>query len=132
MALDSFNLKNKEILSDAFFCDKKTFKVIYRIEKRRLKRSSVPICLFHIKISELKLSTKNNDKIIETFKKILKINIRQSDVICQWYNNYFILILYNIKENNLGVIKKRIINNYKKSDLNNDQIKIEFKHSKVS
>ena len=135
MSLNSFNSNNKmhkDITSGAFFCDKETFKVIYRIEKRRLKRSSVPVYLFHIKFLEDNIDFKKRNKINKKFKKMLEKNIRLSDVICQWHDNYFILILYNVEENNLGIIKERILNNYKKLDLNNKQIKIEFKYSKVS
>jgi GGDEF domain-containing protein len=135
MSLDPFNSKknkNRDISSGAFLCDKETFKVIYRIEKRRVQRSSVSVYLFQIKFLEEYIDSRKRDKINKNFKKILQNNIRLSDVICQWHDNYFLLILYNLEENNLGVVKKRILNNYKKLDLNDEQIKIEFNYSKVS
>lgn len=135
MSLDSFNSKNKnqkDIASGAFLCDKETFKIIYRIEKRRVQRSSVSVYLFQIKFLEENIDLKKRNKINKTLKKMLEKNFRLGDVICQWYDNYFLLILYNLKEENIKLIKNRISNNYKKLNYNHDQIKIKFKYSKVS
>ena len=128
---DSKNEKQKDIASGALFCDKETFKVIYDIEKRR-KRSSVSVYLFQIKFLEGNIDFKKMNIINKTFKKVLQKNIRLGDVICQWYDNYFMVILYNVEESNVGVIKERILNNYKKIEFNDEQIQIKFKHSKVS
>lgn len=117
--------------SDSFFFDKETFKVIYQIEKNRKKRSSISVYLFHIKFLELEELAIKREEINKSLRKIVKQNIRFSDVICQWYDNHFLVILYNIEEENIKIIKNRITNNYKKLNFN-DQFKIEFKHSKVS
>ncbi len=103
-------------MKGSFICDKNTFKYIYKLEKSRSKKSSYRSYLSEIKFDCTRgIKTAQESQIL--FKLLAK-KLRAGDVVCRWNQNQYLVILFNINEDNTDKVMKRIFNNFlqKESD----------------
>jgi len=96
-----------------FICDKKLFSYIYELEKRRSNRAWHSTYLVQIELSfpnGLTADLKSN-----AFINILMNNIRSTDIVYQWDDNVFLLILCDLNNEDATNVVTRISDNYFKN-----------------
>jgi len=88
-----------------------TFASIYSLEKRRSSREDKEIYLIHIKIN----GTRSVKKLMQS-KKILRKTINQtlrtSDILTRWRARYYLILLIDIKVEDVEKILERIQASY--------------------
>jgi DNA-binding SARP family transcriptional activator len=98
---------NKICRGDVFECGPMTFASIYSLEKRRSSREDKEIYLIHIKIN----GTRSVKKLMQS-KKILRQTINQtlrtSDILTRWRARYYLILLVDIKVEDVEKILERI------------------------
>lgn len=99
-------------MKSAFICDKKLFRHIYELEKRRSGRDWASSYFYQIKVASDTESETNSKKVDNQLMNILKTKIRSGDVICHLEVNDFAIILYDINFKNSKKVIDRISNYY--------------------
>lgn len=97
-------------MKNSFICDKNTFNYIYRLEKYRCRRERHRSYLSRIKIKGIakkKLQGESNRLF-----SLLAEKLRAGDVVCRWNDEQYLIILYDIYENDIFGIMERITYHY--------------------
>ncbi len=100
-------------MDSAFVCDRKKFRYIYELEKRRSDRAWHSTYLVKIELAgenELAKDQSNNG-----FIKILTEKMRSADILYQWDKNIFLLLLSDLKHEDATKIVERISDSYFKN-----------------
>ena len=115
--------ENKKKYAYAKICDPDTFSLFYKLEKRRLKREWISVFLVHLGLLNNKV---NNKEIVADnhMKNVLKSNLRCGDVVCEWSNKNFLIMLMNIQKQEVNKVIKRIKNKFQDKFENNTKIKL--------
>ena len=93
--------------------DKKLFSYIYELEKRRSNRAWNSTYLVQIELSgPNELASEQNSK---NLINILFSNMRSTDIIYQWDDNIYLLILCDLNNEDATKIAARISDNYFKN-----------------
>ena len=100
-----------EVKEGAICCDFQDFKFIYNIQKRNSMRNNQSDYLGIITFNrrgnnQLEFDKLNNYK--KTWRKILENSLRKGDVFTFWNGNQILMILYDVKNDGIEVIKNRI------------------------
>ncbi len=91
----SLNEQNPEE-SGAFFCDADTFRKIYQLEQRALKRSGLSVYLVCVSIANNDHSLPSNEELtplMAQLKRAFLIGLRRGDVVTQYSKSQFLLLL---------------------------------------
>lgn len=106
-----------------FFCDPEFFRVFYKLEKRRTKRSGQASCLglFTLISVDANQWTEELKQGMKGLKEIIDKNLHPGDVYCQWAETQYLVFLFNIKPEDAVIVLQRISEAYKEkhSDLKN-------------
>lgn len=108
-------------LSGAMQCSAESFKFLFNLQKRKLLKDDEReyICIINVKW--------NGDRNIEGLAKLLKDNLRNSDVFTFWNQNQALVMLNNMNDDGTGIIESRIYDNLKKyTQLNRSDISMNF------
>lgn len=104
-------LRDSDSLEGALVCDKNYFKLLYNLELRFNERNRRDAFLGIISISKLgfrELSKKDLNNAISILADVSYHGLRKGDVITTWNDSQILLLLYDLKEDHLEEIIKRI------------------------
>lgn len=100
-------------MESALIYDKKIFSYIYEMEKRRSNRDWHSTYLVQLELAEY--NNQGFDANNQKFLRLLMKNMRAEDIIYQWDDNIFLLILCDLKNEDATKIVARISDNYFKN-----------------
>ncbi len=122
--IDIDSIKNdfdEGIICGALCCDLAYFKVLYNLEKRKSSRKNENnyLCIINC--------TCKKNKGVDIWSSLLEKTLRKGDVFAFWNENQILILLYNVKENGINIIIKRIYSNIENyPEINKDEVKIVF------
>ncbi|WP_027400335.1 AfsR/SARP family transcriptional regulator [Anaerovorax odorimutans] len=117
------DLKEAEELGGALLCNYEMFKKIYRLQARAMARlnNSIFIVLLTIEVNPNNYETRIEPEIIEKIKDIILASLRKDDVVTQYSNKQFLIMLANLTRKNINAvlnrIKQRLRNHYQMNSL---------------
>jgi DNA-binding SARP family transcriptional activator len=104
-------MTNTKAEEGPFFCDRKTFKSIYDLERRRVERSgqSVFMVLLTLEFADKAVLDKEAaERAFAALKDIIARSLRRGDVCALWEEFQFILILQGINIENTRMVVGRL------------------------
>jgi len=101
-------LNSSEINKDIFICDREIFKMVYKLEKKRKKRSKSSAYILNLKVIGEGLEEEELERISSRIIATFKDRLRSGDTVCKLDENNFVLLINNIEEKMLQLIIKRI------------------------
>ena len=113
----------------AMYCGIDYFKFLFNLQKRKSQRNNQHdyLCILTI--------TRNGDNFYgQELKKglndvflVLEKSLRKGDVYTSWNENQILIMLHDVRENGIEVIKERLINNLRDyTKINKNEINIVF------
>ncbi|MFW6026854.1 MAG: hypothetical protein ACOCRX_10980 [Candidatus Woesearchaeota archaeon] len=88
--------------------------------------------MVHLKLFTGNNIFSNNKKICNNFKIILKNQLRAGDVVCDCNNNHFVIMLTDIKKNDVRRVINRIENSFKTNYDKENKVEVKNSYYKVS
>ncbi len=117
-----------ETQSGAIYCDPKTFRSLFIIEKRRNERTNdsvLPIS-FSIDENDINNSTgKESTSVVKDFRSFLIQSLRKGDVVTTWSDSRLLVLLPKIDYKAIRVISERIIKEFQNK--NSAYSEVDFK-----
>ena len=116
------SMRNPEEARTAFLCGFEQFKSIYQLEVRRALRSGgcLHVAMLTVFGSDGKvLPTKVNNVLMEQVQQTVVRNLRQSDVVAQYSNCQFVIMLPYANLEDSCMVMDRIVNAYHASNPRN-------------
>ncbi|MGM0419817.1 MAG: hypothetical protein ACQEQG_02360 [Bacillota bacterium] len=98
--------------NEPYLCNKRTFQLIYTIEKRRAGRKWHQACLAKLRLRYKRLRQEDVEAASRKLLDILTDNIRKCDVLTRFKRDYFILLLSNIRAQDVSGVISRIEEKY--------------------
>ncbi len=120
-------LKNDLEQAYAFMCDLDTLFILYELEKRRFKRYWISIYLIHLGLADKNKIVKEVFPAVEKMENILKTRLRCGDIVSKWGNKNFLIMLMNIKNQDVKKVIERIENSFGEYK----EIEIYYKYYKI-
>ena len=124
---DATNLSNIEIIleernrkEEAFVLGLENFRAIYRFLRRATRDGRLSDCILLISIALNEDSEAPVSEVGESFLEALKSTLRRSDTITQSSNNQFVVILYDLRYENVHLVVDRIKRNWQQSKFCNE------------
>jgi len=105
-AIEKLNTDCQE--SGACVLDRETFLKIYQLEKYRRERRLPSSYIMQIKLKDSGKEDVKLEKADGLMLDILKAKIRGGDAICHWDQSHFIILLYDIKKEEIKTVYNRI------------------------
>ncbi len=102
-------LKNRQKVDGAFFCEPDIFRMLYKLEERKRERNHIPAII-------CSLTFKGNDDInskMEFMANALKNNLRKGDIITRWNKNQYLILLPGLSIEGANKVISRIIGGLK-------------------
>ncbi|MFW6269345.1 MAG: BTAD domain-containing putative transcriptional regulator [Bacillota bacterium] len=125
------NMKLREKEKGAFVCNPETFTMIYDLEKRRSRRDHPSGLILHLKMSAKSELLSDTEEAENKMKQVLKSYLRCGDVVCHWSQKHFILLLVNIKIEEVDTVFERIQQRFKENYIDYDKIEIEHRYYEI-
>ena len=114
-------------MESAFICDRETFSNIYELEKRRSERDWSSVYLSQIKISSEERKNEDIEMAGDQLINILSSKMRAGDTVCHWDDNKYLMIIYDIAENDIPGVMTRISDEFFQNGNKFDyELKIEY------
>ena len=113
-------LEERNQKDDAFVLGMENFRTLYRFLKRANRDGRLSDCLLLFSLNLKEDSSKNINEVSEEFMETLKKTLRRSDTITQSSNNQFVILLYDLKLENVHLVVERILRNWSHSPLNEE------------
>lgn len=111
------SLSDRKEAAGAFACDPDTFRFFYKLEGRRMERSGEAVFLGLLTLTNTDYnlpSDKSLKETMELLQRVLKNSLRKGDVISQWNEAQFLLLLPGINSEQAGRVFKRIQDKFQK------------------
>lgn len=115
------NLEERNLEQSAFCCDPDTFRFFYKLEGRRLLRTGKVVFLGLLTLTNPDYTLPPEKDLKEAMAKLqetLKRSLRRGDVICQWNEAQYLLILPHLNLEQAEMVLKRIKNSYENENTN--------------
>jgi len=110
-----------EISSGALYCSIDYFKFLLNLQKRRSLRNDHNdyICVLTV--------NGNEDRGLKDLFQVLESSLRKGDVFTSWNENQVLILLHDVKENGIEIVRERLINNIReKTKISRNEISIGF------
>ncbi len=124
------DLDEDETQNGAFYCNNKTFRSLFIIEKRRNERTndSVLLVSFTIENNNANDSSSRMQSIFESFLIFLLKSLRKGDVVTTWDNSRLLVLLPKRDYKAVRIISERIIREFQSKNevYSNIEIKAGF------
>ena len=89
------------------------FMCVYSLERRRGKRSGVPLVLGSLNIDSFNgLNEKQTRESLSVLKEVLANTLRRGDVVCEWNESQFVILLTNVRGSDAEKVFRRIASRY--------------------
>lgn len=102
------DLARREEAFGPFVCDQDTFRILCRLEKRRMVRTKEPVMLGSVQLH----SDKHRSGILDgpglLMEEVLRSCLRTGDVICRWDDEQFLMILPRLQPADSQAVVERI------------------------
>ncbi len=108
-----FEVETRDTMEGAYFCDPSVFMCVYSLERRRGKRSGVPLVLGSLNIDSFNgLNEKQTRESLSVLKEVLANTLRRGDVVCEWNESQFVILLTNVRGSDAEKVFRRIASRY--------------------
>lgn len=116
-------LNQNEVLENAFYCEPDVFKSIYELERRRSARSgnAFSVAVLNCKVEPADSYAQDQHRINQ-FKTYLLKKLRKGDVVTQWNERQFVLLLPGLETGLMEKVLNRIIS----GSVNSNLIEIDY------
>ena len=129
LAIIQEHLMENSLDNGAFFCEYGYFVKTYQLTKRRLERLglSTYLCLVTLQTDRGKTPDLTKlDTYMAKLLSILKLSLRNGDVVAKYSGAQYILMLPCVNFENADMVMNRILSNYKKK-FRTDKVIINYK-----
>lgn len=133
LAIIQEHLMENSLDNGAFFCEYGYFVKTYQLTKRRLERLGLSTYLCLITLQTDKGKTPELTKLDSYMAKllgILKLSLRNGDVIAKYSGAQYILMLPCVNFENADMVMHRILSNYKKK-FRTDKVILNYKIKEI-
>ncbi len=114
-------ITNRSEIDGAYVCGPETFTAFYDLEKRRTQREVAPRFVVHLRLAgksgeeekcgscEESELAQWGDELLDSLENLL----RCGDIVCRWSKKHFIILLVNLKDEDVKKVLKRIENSFR-------------------
>lgn len=120
LSLIQDSLMDREKAGGAFLCDPDTFRFLFKLEARRVKRSGQAVFLALLTLTQDDYSLpspKNLKDAMDSLEGSLLLSLRKGDVICRWNEAQFLCLLPGLNFEQSKMVLQRIEGKYKAKQL---------------
>ena len=124
---DSTDLANIQLIleernkkNEAYVLGLENFRAVYRFLKRSNRDGRLNDCILLFTLDLKDDSEKNINDVADSFLETLKQTLRRSDTLTQSSNNQFVIILYDLRIDDVHLVVERILRNWDQSPLHEE------------
>lgn len=115
LAVIQEDLEESDRIVGAFYCEYEVFKHLYRLEARTAARSGLSVFLSLITIEDNSgniLSSKVQNKMMDSLYEIVETSLRQGDVFARFSGSQYVLLLSALSFENCSMVMQRIVKRF--------------------
>ncbi|MFN2363483.1 MAG: hypothetical protein ABR596_04220 [Halarsenatibacteraceae bacterium] len=106
--MEKLNTRRGRNFEDAYICTREIFKLVYQLEKRRVRRNKSPVFIVTLQVIGEGLTVEELDKIASRILDIFKKQLRPNDVVCRLDENNFVVLINNIDNKTIQGLMEKI------------------------